>query len=169
MDCESLRINGALVMHRVVPIEADGACLFRALSYLMHGTEGLASEVRLAIVRHVSRNWHEFAILTEDSEGNNYRTAGAYMAAMSQDDTCGGICELNAAGQLFAFVFEVYCKRQLYAKFGSDQHPVKRLRFSSDQSGGHFDVYEPLDITYEAPTSTRMSPPKGDEYCARRR
>ncbi|KAL4119656.1 hypothetical protein QTP88_012450 [Uroleucon formosanum] len=40
---EFLNVNGEMVSHIAVPITGDGACLFNSLSYLMYGTEQIAS------------------------------------------------------------------------------------------------------------------------------
>jgi len=49
MAKESLLVNGELEQHTVVPIDGDGACLFRALSFLIHGTQDNAIVYRGAI------------------------------------------------------------------------------------------------------------------------
>ncbi|XP_024893230.1 uncharacterized protein LOC112468336 [Temnothorax curvispinosus] len=131
-----------MVSHIIVPIIGDGACLFRALSYLMYNTQLMAREVREIIVSHVVDNWEEFSIMSHDSLGNNYNSFNEYFDEMSKPFTYGGLCELVAAGQLFGFVFEVYRNGELYESFGAEGHPVRRLRFTQDISKGHFDAYE---------------------------
>ncbi|XP_071565387.1 uncharacterized protein [Temnothorax nylanderi] len=134
-----------MVLHTIVPITGDGACLFRSLSYLMYYNQLMARDVRELIVKHVVDNWEEFSIMSHDSEGDNYTSSAEYLAHMSQPFTYGGLCELVAAGQLFRFVFEVYRNGELYKSFGVEGHPVKRLRFThaQDLSKGHFDAYVP--------------------------
>ncbi|XP_071642973.1 uncharacterized protein [Temnothorax longispinosus] len=142
MAIEFLNVNGEMVSHIIVPIIGDGACLFRALSYLMYNTQLMAREVREIIVSHVVDNWEEFSIMSHDSLGNNYNSFNEYFDEMSKPFTYGGLCELVAAGQLFGFVFEVYRNGELYESFGAEGHPVRRLRFTQDISKGHFDAYE---------------------------
>lgn len=147
MTLKFLNVDGEMVPHIVVPITGDGACLFNSLSYLMYGTEQLAREVRKLIVSHVTKNWTEFSIMSHDNNGdnngNNYMSSTEYLADMSQLSTYGGLCELVAAGQLFHYVFEVYCNYQLYERFGIEGYPVLRMRFTQDLSRGLFDVYLP--------------------------
>ena len=42
MTIEVLNVLGQMVPHTRVPIVGDGACLFRALSYLMYDSHGYA-------------------------------------------------------------------------------------------------------------------------------
>ncbi|XP_071575058.1 uncharacterized protein [Temnothorax nylanderi] len=109
-----------MVPHTIVPIIGDGACLFRALSYLMYNTQLMARDVREIIVSHVVDNWEEFSIMSHDSLGNNYNSSSEYLDEMSKLFTYGGLCELVAAGQLFGFVFEVYRNGELYESFGEE-------------------------------------------------
>lgn len=140
MAYESLNVNGEMVPHSIIPIVGDGACLFRSISFLMYGTQTMAKEVREQIVSHVVSNWEEFSIMSHDINGDNYLTAAAYYADMSQLFTYGGLCELVAATQLFPFIFEVYRNGELYAKFGTEGRQVKRLRFTQGLSNGHFEA-----------------------------
>ncbi|XP_076301721.1 uncharacterized protein LOC143219730 [Lasioglossum baleicum] len=157
MTVELLKINGTMVPHTVVPIIGDGACLFRAISYILYDIQVMAREVREEIVSHVVANWDEFAIMSHDSNGNNYSSAVEYCIDMSRPFTYGGLCELKAAGQLFPWVFEVYRNGELYVCFGTVGNHVGRLRFSHDLSRGHFDVY--------VNEVTTMSPPPSESYC----
>lgn len=43
--------------YNVREIEADGNCLFRALSFSMYGTEDHYASIRQKIVKHVIDNW----------------------------------------------------------------------------------------------------------------
>lgn len=46
-------------------------------------------------MNHVVQNWSDFAI--------------QYLVDMSLQNTRGSACELSAAGQIYPFIFEVYC------------------------------------------------------------
>lgn len=142
MEVEKIEISEK-VSHTVIPIEADGACLFRALSYLLFDTQECALKVREQIVSYVETHWEDFGFMTDDGEGNNYTNSTEYRNNMSQPSTCGGVSELKAAGELFQRVFEVYCDGKLYQSFGVEGNPVGRLCFTGLVSGGHFDVYVP--------------------------
>nr|CAD7457748.1 unnamed protein product [Timema tahoe] len=108
MTVESLNIDGTMVPHTVIPIIGDGACLFRAISCLLYDTQVMAREVREQIVNHVVANWEEFVIMSHDSNEDNYSSAAEYSIDMSRPFTYGSLCELEAAGQLFSWVFKVY-------------------------------------------------------------
>lgn len=138
---------GAMIPHTVVPIIGDGACLFRAISYILYDTQVMAREVREQIVDYVVDNWESFAIMSHDSNGDNYFSAAEYRIDMSRHFTYGSLCELEAAGQLFPWVFEVYRNGELYMSFGTTGNPVGRLRFTHDLSRGHFDVYVRSEVT----------------------
>jgi len=147
MVVELLNINGIMMPHTIIPIIGDGACLFRAISFVLYDTQDKAQEVRKKIVTHVINNWEDYSIMSHDSDGNNYRSSADYFSDMLKFNTYGGICELVAAGQLFLVFIEVFLNGELYEKFGSERNPVKRFRFSSMQnlSNGHFDVYLPYE------------------------
>lgn len=144
METENLTINGVAIPHNVISIVGDGACLFRAISYVLYGDENSAEEIREQIVEHVVTHWDEFVIQTYDRSGNNYSSAEDYFAEMSLNYTYGSACELTAAGQIYPYLFEVYRDGELFARFGYEGNPVARLRFTQDLSKGHFDVYKPV-------------------------
>lgn len=141
---EILNIDGGkFIPHEVISIIGDGACLFRALSFSIFNTQENAFDVRRRIVTFVTDKWIEYGYMSHDKDGNNYDSVESYKADMLRPRTYGGLCELVAAAELYPFVFEVYRNRQLYFRAGSGDKPVKRLKFSSDLSDGHFDVYSP--------------------------
>lgn len=92
MAKENLNINEEIEECTVVPIVGDGACLFRALSYLMYGTQDRAMEVRSEIVRYVVNDWSKFSIMTHVSNGDNYGTPEEYFVNMMKNATYGGFC-----------------------------------------------------------------------------
>lgn len=147
MVVELLNINGTMMSHTIIPIIGDGACLFRAISFVLYDTQDKAQEVRKKIVTHVINNWEDYSITSHDSDGNNYRSFANYFSDMLKFNTYGGLCELVIAGQLFLVFIEVYLNGELYEKFGSERNPVKRFLFSYMQnlSNGHFDVYLPYE------------------------
>lgn len=149
MVVELLNINDTMMPHTIIPIIGDGACLFRAISFVLYDTQDKAQEVRKKIVTYVINHWEDYSIMSQDSDGNNYRSSADYFIDMLKFNTYGGLCELVAAGQLFLVFIEVYLNGELYEKFGSERNPVKRFHFSSMQnlSNGHFDVY--LYLSYE--------------------
>lgn len=141
METAELSINGIKVLHTIVPIRKDGACLFGTLSYLMYGTQMFAQDIREEIVNHVVNNWEEFKVSTHNEVGYNYTNPIAYTSAMTSSSTWGSMCELIAAGQLYRYRLEVYENNEIYATSGNVGNPIRRLRFTGDRSGGHFDAY----------------------------
>ncbi|XP_041451479.1 uncharacterized protein LOC121405017 [Drosophila obscura] len=140
---ESLTIDGHHVPHYILPIRGDGNCLFRAISFILYGSQLLHKTVRQSIVRQVVGNWRELEVLTSNERGDNYSCLHAYTTEMMTDGTFGGLCELSAAGDLFRIHFEVYSGGKCLAKVGEPKNRVRRLRFSGNLSFGHFEVLLP--------------------------
>lgn len=145
MKVENININGEIVPQLAVEMEGDGACLFRALSFLMYGTQENAFATRQEVVVYVVEHWDEFSIMSHDINGDNYSSAEQYFADMIKRNTYGGLCELIAAGRIYNFVFQVYRNGELYVEVGTQGRPIKRLRFKNNLSDGHFDVYLPYE------------------------
>lgn len=147
MVVELSNINGTMTPHAIIPITGDGACLFRAISFVLYGTQDKAQVVRKMIVTYTMNHWEYYSITSRDSDGNNYRSSADYFTDMLKLNTYGSLRELVAVGQLFLVFIGVYLNGELYEQFGSERNPVKRLRFGSMQnlSNGHFYVYLPYE------------------------
>lgn len=161
---EMINIYGQLVQQTLVPMNGDGACLFRSLSFLMYSSDKRPFEVRKKIVDYlIKQNWNEFSIMSHDKNGDNYNNFDEYYSDMIQSSVCGGLCVcmylcVVAAEKNYDFVFKVYRKCELYAKVGTDGHPVKRLRFSRDLSNGHIEAYLTDDIHFTDVAETNPCP-----------
>jgi hypothetical protein len=138
---EDIFVNGMLTPQIVVSIIGDGTCLFRSISFHLFNTQERCQVIRNTIVSYVSDNWNNFITMSYNSNGDNFFTAGAYVRKMVNPTIYGGYCELVAAGNIFLFLFEIYYNNNLYAKFGVDTLPVKRLRLTGNINSGYFDVY----------------------------
>nr|CAD7605472.1 unnamed protein product [Timema genevievae] len=105
--------------------------------------------------------WTDFRCLpwTLDNEGNNFVSKEIYCIEMSRLGTYGTTCELEAAGQLYPRRFGVYQSGQLLVGFGEPGKGVRRLRFTGDLSGGHFDVYQAIEVL---PYFSQFSPYQPD-------
>ena len=103
-----LCINGEYVIHRIFSGIGDGACVFRSLSFVMHGTNMISREVRELIVSHVEENWARFAIMTHDRKVDYYYTTADYYSETGIHTTYGSSCEFAAVGKLLNFIFDVY-------------------------------------------------------------
>ncbi|KAF9818154.1 hypothetical protein SFRURICE_003895 [Spodoptera frugiperda] len=162
MAKENLNVNGEVEECTVVPIVGDGACLFRALSYLMYGTQDRAMEVRTEIVKYVVNDWSKFSIMTHDRNGDNYVTPDEYFGDMMKNATYGGLCELIAAGLIFPFKFEVYRNGLIYTESGSNDyprqavatyqtaHPKKHRQAVATYQASHLDKHRQAVATYQA-------------------
>ncbi|GBP79737.1 OTU domain-containing protein 1 [Eumeta japonica] len=145
MAAELVKIIEKFINLTIESIVGDGVCLFSRLSYLLYGTQERSMDIRKEIVRHVTNNWNEFAVLFHDHHGNNHETKEEYTLNMLQKSIYGGFCELIAAGQIYPFIFELYRNGNMHAKFDTEDQPITELRFSQDLSNGHFDTYADAD------------------------
>jgi len=128
----------------VITVPADGACLFSCISYILHSTVHSSRSIRRILVSHVARNWRRFQVYTVTPQGGTFRTVDDYVTTLSAAQTFGTLSELQAAGELYPFRFEVYRNGNLLATFGMPTHPPARLRFTgTDLQAGHFDVLQP--------------------------
>ncbi|CAG5033643.1 unnamed protein product [Parnassius apollo] len=144
MDSEILYVNDNACPHWIVPIPGDGSCLFHSLSFSMYGNIESSYEIRLAIIEYVVAHGDELQLYTCDERGNPYINTDLYMTAMVKTTTYGSTSELMAAAALYPYPFEVYENGILRGSFGGDSgNPVKRLRFSGNFLGGHYEVLLP--------------------------
>jgi OTU domain-containing protein 3 len=74
---------------RMIDIEGDGNCLFRALSYHLHGTEDKHAELRLQIVQYMEEREEEFCNFQETEQ-----PWLRYVHNMRQLGTFGGYLEI---------------------------------------------------------------------------
>ncbi|VVC31227.1 OTU domain,Reverse transcriptase domain [Cinara cedri] len=124
MVVELLNINGTVMPHTIIPIIGDGACLFRAISFVLYDTQDKAQEVRKNIVTYVINHSEDYSIMSHDSDGNNYGSSADYFTDMLKFNTYGGLCELVAAEQLFLVFIEVtapYIHKQAYDSIDRDK------------------------------------------------
>lgn len=91
---------------RVVPIEGDGNCLFRAISHQLYGDESFHGSVRKEAVAHLRAHgdfYSEFCA----GEGLEAR-----VRRMSRDGEWGDHLELQALAEVHSASVEVYCDRE---------------------------------------------------------
>ncbi|CAG4991190.1 unnamed protein product [Parnassius apollo] len=144
MDSEILYVNENPCPHWIVPIPGDGSCLFHSLSFSMYGNIESSYEIRLAIIEYVVAHWDKLQLYTCDERGNPYINTDLYMTVMIKTTTYGSTSELMVAAALYPYAFEVYENGILRGSFGGDSgNPVKRLRFSGNFLGGHYEVLLP--------------------------
>jgi len=102
-------------------VKSDGACLFRALADQIHGTEGLAQEVRDACCDEILAD----AELRYSIEGD----VDVYVRKMRKSETWGGELEIAAAVRRFDICLVVVdpatAKSIPYVPVG--KHPQKNV------------------------------------------
>lgn len=84
IEAELVSINGKLINLTILPIVGNSACLLRKLFYLLYGTQERSMDIRKEIVRNVTNNWDEFAVMSHGRHGNNYGTIQEYTLDMLQ-------------------------------------------------------------------------------------
>ena len=103
---EKMALEVLLKKKRLVvqEISADGNCLFRTLSFLLHGWVGEDhSDMRAKICDFISDNQDDFAPFVEDDEGFD-----SYLKRMRKDGTWGSQMELCAAQRLLNCALHIY-------------------------------------------------------------
>lgn len=123
---------------RVVRIQADGNCLFRAISDQIYRNEAFHTDIRRRIVDFISRKRDLFRPFVENEEPGQVESIDAYCKRMQQDGQWGGNPELYAAARLFNVHLVVH------------QGPLRRLRITNklrDQAGSN-EPYMELHLLY---------------------
>lgn len=130
----------------IVKITGDGNCFFRAISYLLYGSESNHETIRKSVVEHISSNWSDYGdfIIGDDSYGMAVTTVDDYQSVMLKDGQYGGVQEAVAVSQLFDVRIVIYDADNLAAlprRIGrSSVGRDLNLLFSGERDSGHFDV-----------------------------
>jgi OTU domain-containing protein 3 len=87
-------------------MNADGNCLFRALSDQLYGDMGICHDhVRSDICDFMADNQDDFKVFLvfddEGDEGEDAKDFDSYISSMRQDGDWGGNLELVAAARLY--------------------------------------------------------------------
>lgn len=86
------RLMCAASLHRaqVIPVQADGNCQFRALSFALYGTEDSHGELRVKVVEQLKTMENEYAQFVHEAYGD-------YLQRMARDGEWGDNVTLQAA------------------------------------------------------------------------
>ena len=99
---KSLEADGR---YTIVEMQADGNCLFRALSdQLFHDYGNKHADIRSAVCSFIDKHEDEFSVflvLDENEEDEDAKDFETYVSNMRQDGEWGGNLELVAAARLF--------------------------------------------------------------------
>ncbi|DAZ97259.1 TPA: LOW QUALITY PROTEIN: hypothetical protein N0F65_009310 [Lagenidium giganteum] len=141
---------------RIVRVQADGNCLFRALSDQLYGSEIFHEDVRKRVVGYIEREARFFQPFVENEKA--VETVAQYCRRMSRDGEWGGNPELFAAARLFTIELVIH------------QGPMRRLRITSESDVApcrtlhllyrdhHYDSLHDKDEGHEQSTSGSTGP-----------
>lgn len=85
--------------YQIKKMVGDGNCLFRALSYYIHGTQGSHNRVRQQVVEYIYNNWNRYQAYIVGNQlpnGGRCNTAEQYAAYMGVRSTYGSEVEIRA-------------------------------------------------------------------------
>lgn len=132
-----------MLSYHVIEIEPDGNCLFRAISYALHGVQDNHADIRLQVVTNVIQNWDEFKdfIIGDESYGKSISNAPEYQEVLGADGEYGGHVELTVISKIFGISIAVYRiddlnNPQVYGSYKK----TFNLLFSGEVDAGHYDV-----------------------------
>lgn len=125
----------------LVRIEADGNCMFRALSFGAYGSEWQFDEVRQKIVTFIEENRDDFEPFMEDEEDFD-----RYCSRLRGDGVWGGNQELCAAARALNFNITVFNVQEAMSRIdiacNDAERPTIHLVYSGSE---HYDSLEPLN------------------------
>ena len=77
----------SLQTHNIVPIPRDGNCLFRAISYFIHGNQNYHREIRLQVIQNIVNKWNLFKdfIVGDSTYADVIQDAIDYQRVMTKD------------------------------------------------------------------------------------
>nr|ANS70992.1 viral protein 80 kDa [Lymantria dispar multiple nucleopolyhedrovirus] len=166
MDVEHLYVEGKQRPFRLVHMLPDGSCFFRAISYVVHGTQERHAHVRREVCEYIVDNWQDYEHYTfkkTDSYEGVYPTKEEYFEQMNKCSTFGSLTELTAAAKIYNRNFIIYVNGMHYQTIVADEDATIAaeaathcLKFSGDKASGHLDVYEPVRDVVEFSRATAV-------------
>jgi hypothetical protein len=114
---------------RIVRIQADGNCLFRAVSDQIYRNEAFHADMRRRVVEYIAREKELFRPFVENEQAGKYEHIDAYCKRMQQDAQWGGNPELFAVARLFNVRIYVHQgpKRRLSIESGRVEAPEMEI------------------------------------------
>jgi len=131
---------------QIQEIPADGNCMFRSLSFLLHGwADEDHLQMRTEVCQHMEDNKDFFAPFVEDDEGFD-----AYLGRMRKDGTWGSQMELCAAQQSIHCALHIYQPGKPCYVLAAPS-PSNKLVLSLHFDGvSHYNAIYSLDDTLDA-------------------
>jgi len=137
------KLENALVSRnlKIYPVSDDGNCLFRSISYQVHGTVDKYADVRQQIVNYIRSASEDYInFVTEDFD--------YYLTKMSCDGEYGTNLEVQASVEVFNRPMEVYSDEsgaEPMNIFQGDYYFNKPIRVSYHR-GNHYNAVIPMDV-----------------------
>ena len=91
---------------KIVQIEEDGNCLFRALSHQLYGSQDFYDVIRTKCCEYIEHEKQFFGGFIGDLNGTV--TFMDYLRNMTKDGTWGGNLELMALAEIYQKTIEIY-------------------------------------------------------------
>ncbi|TMW59423.1 hypothetical protein Poli38472_004492 [Pythium oligandrum] len=131
---------------KLLEVEADGNCLFRALGDQLFGDQQQHVEIRKRIVDYIEVKRDDFEPFMEDEEKFEH-----YCKRMREDSTWGGNQEIYAVARLFR-VYIVIHQESSRMVIECDRHQPKRVLHLAYHGSDHYDSVRALqDVDMSAP------------------
>lgn len=125
-------------------IEADGNCLFKAISFCLYASQDEYKIVQDRIFEHILQHWEEFQffIIGDESYNTPINNIDDYRNQISADSILGGDVELTVAATIFNLHICVHrsLEDDLKTAFGSENNRQISLLYTADGEAGHYDV-----------------------------
>lgn len=144
---------------QIIPIIGDGNCLFRSISYFLHGTQEHHDKLRAEAVKYIRRNWNDLKhhlVITDPSLSDER----SYCYHMKQDKTFGTSVEILALSRILKLNFNIYTetKRPTNDTIRTSNMPTKietdepgretcNLLFTGNLEKGHFEALTKIDTS----------------------
>ena len=140
-DSKGLACQMQEIGFSLVTIEADGNCLFRALSFGVHGNQWQFDAVRQKIVTFIEENRDDFEPFIEDEEDFD-----RYCSRLRGDGVWGGNQELCAAARALDINITVFHVQESMSRIdiscNNADRPAVYLVYSGSE---HYDSLEPVE------------------------
>ena len=140
MTTKTIHINGVIVPHHVLLRMMFASAPLSCTCLYGLALRGPRPYICGSIIWHISSNWHHFKLFIIKQSFGPYKTKPEYLGDMSNVDIYSTSCELMVVSKIFQYQLQVFCDGMLLARFGDPPEGVKRVKFSGDSMGDHFNA-----------------------------
>ena len=124
---------------QVFTVGADGNCFFRAVCFILSGTEEKHFEVRQSICDYIEVHYRDLEPFCEDENGKIYLEK----VAMRENAKWGTEIEILATAHMSGRDVIVY-NHTGYLRYKSWNSPTAECFFIDNRAGGHFNVVKAI-------------------------